>query len=325
MRPLYRFIACATAIIALSCGALQLSRAQRWHYSLTRSWKSPDAQYIVNAYRRELPFVEAALYYFSEPAWLMELVDAKSGALVEESEYRGLAMDLSVHWTEQECRYALLTEPWQLPNPLSSLDYAYKPKVRPDQQRSKTMPACLQSLGFSSLTLSPLQEPVTKEAVPRNCRPGNRTWLDQIQGPTSNRLRKKEQESFAQLHRNLNPYRDVLAGLSFDDQSQSLLVVFKQGALPLPVPELKVKLSQDTGELKLGIRERCFSQAQIECARRVIARKGLWLTPGTEYLAVLERSVGDFQVQIKQDPVSAKTLKALLGPLVRIKIVYRIE
>lgn len=307
MRLAHRNILIAAALILALGGLFALSKAQRWHYEFVRNWKSPDGQYIVNSYRYRFPILEAFVAIYEDEPLLIDLVDTASGDVLEQIDVDGLGLALSIQWDTHECRFSKWREPWELPRPIINLDYAYKPQVRPEPGSSTELPTCLAELGLASLDRTSIGE-----------RAPNRYCEKPSPAPSQD-----QQQAINQLHRNLNPFRQDLAGIA--SSQGSVIVVFKQGSATLTISDLKDRLNQNTEGIQVQVKERCFSEAQIECARSVIARNNLWRSQDTESLAVLNRKVGDFHVQIRQDQNSAKRLKRLLGQMVDAEVVFRIK
>lgn len=313
------------ALLILVTGLMLLSQRERWHYDFYHKWKSPDGQYIVNAYRRNLGFLELVLNPNDGAPWLVELVDAKSGELFLESTVVGLLDPFSIRWDHESCQYARRYPPWKLPRRIIDIGYRYKYQVPPEQSSSTKRPACLRDLDLATLDLASRVNSTKADQPRRFCGlelddPPKGSGFD----PGFGWLRTPGKHAIRRFHRNLNPYRDELAGIAFDNRNEALVVVFRASSKALVDPQIRERLKLHTNGLRFRLRERCFTEAQSDCAHKVIARQGLWLSPGTKYLATPEKTMGSVRVEILNDEASAKALKALLGPLVEVQVVEKI-
>lgn len=110
--------------------AREVSRWQRWHFTHFRSWDSPDGQYIVNLYRNNIfAFIPAAPGGGSDAPGFVELVDAKTGEVIEETDIGMLQYLSHVSWTRDECQLAGRLPDWKLPREIPGLERAFHPDI----------------------------------------------------------------------------------------------------------------------------------------------------------------------------------------------------
>lgn len=313
-----RILGVSSGLAVVVFALMALGKSQRWYYGLYRTWKSPDGQYVVNSYRRDLGFFEMMLSGFSGAPWLVELLDASSGERLRESTVEGGVDPISIHWGHESCEYAQSYPAWELPRRIDDLSYRYK--YRPSQR-----PACLEELGLANIDLRLRATQAGSGGHRRFCGlalddppkgagedPGY-DWLGSLQ------------EELSAFHRNLDPYRDNLAGIEIDNWNAQFVVVFNPASKALVTPGISETLAARTRGFGFRVRERCFTKTESECARAVLDNEELWLAAGASHLVSPDKKVGDFRVHIEHEHASAKKLKALLGPLVRVEVVDEIQ
>lgn len=125
-----RFLTLLLVFAAVFYVGHEVSRWQRWHFTHHRSWNSPDRQYIVNLYRNNIfGFIPAAPGGGSDAPGFVELIDAKTGDVLEETDI-GMVQHLShVSWTRDECQLAGRLPDWKLPREISGLERAFHPEI----------------------------------------------------------------------------------------------------------------------------------------------------------------------------------------------------
>lgn len=118
-----RFLTLLLTFAAVLYVAREVSRWQRWHFTHYRSWNSPDRQYIVNLYRNNIfAFIPAAPGGGSDAPGFVELIDAKTGEVLEETDI-GMVQNLSyIYWTRDECQLESILPDWKLPREIKGLD-----------------------------------------------------------------------------------------------------------------------------------------------------------------------------------------------------------